>query len=73
MEYQTKRRNLEEKKWKSGYRKYVIGYGRGRLVGTMERRRDSTDNKKRRRTRNERLSRNNNYAIDVQDLHSDIS
>lgn len=31
MEYRTKRENLEEKKWKSGYGKYVIGYGRGKV------------------------------------------
>lgn len=31
MEYRTRRGNLKEKKWKSGYGKYVIGYGRGKV------------------------------------------
>lgn len=39
----------------------------------MEGRRNSTNQKERRRTGNERLQRNNNYAVGIQNIHGGIS
>lgn len=58
--------------WRRRKEKYVIGYGK-RKVDWNNGKKDSTNNKKMRRAKSERLQRNNNYAVDVQDLHGDIS